>query len=312
MCDHAYVRIIVILSINLVVFIIIIQCIWLILSRKFSFSPAGRKLRIWCQASRAGDRVFTEVNWLKLRYILCIMIWHSPCSQKMLYVLSIEWIFVYYYCTITERTKQLNTHTANRSLNKHGLHSKSLLGARRMGGSRQETNLCDRMNKTHCNDNNDDDSSNNNNSNNRISGKKSDVTEGYGFNFLIQHTKMIQCVWLIMSRKFSSSPASRKLRVWRQVNWLKLRYILHIMNLCMCCICIFVYHYCTITERTKQLIFHTANRSLNKHGPHSESLAWRQTRGGFRAGGESSWQDEPDALYMPNITYLNSGNNHKE
>ena len=36
------------------------------------------------------------------------------------------------------------------------------------------------------------------------------------------------------------------------------------------------------------LISHTANRSLNKHGPHSESLAWRQTRGGFQAGGESS------------------------
>ena len=67
----------------------IIQCVWLILSRKFSSSPAGRKLRIWRQACRAGGGVFTEVNWLKLRYILHIMIWFSPCSLKMLYVLSI-------------------------------------------------------------------------------------------------------------------------------------------------------------------------------------------------------------------------------
>ena len=33
---------------------------------------AGRKLRVWRQASRAGGGVFTEVNWLKLRYILHI------------------------------------------------------------------------------------------------------------------------------------------------------------------------------------------------------------------------------------------------
>ena len=66
-----------------------IQCVWLILSRKFSSSPAGRKLRVWRQASRAGGGVFTDVNWLKFRYILQIMIWYSPCSQKMLYVLSI-------------------------------------------------------------------------------------------------------------------------------------------------------------------------------------------------------------------------------
>ena len=46
---------------------------------------------------------------------------------------------------------------------------------------------------------------------------------------------------------------------------------------------------------------HTANKSLNKHGPHNESLAWRQMRGGFRAGGESSWQDEPDALYISKL-----------
>ena len=43
----------------------LVQCIWLILSRKFSSSPAGRKLRAWRQASRAGGGVFTEVNWLK-------------------------------------------------------------------------------------------------------------------------------------------------------------------------------------------------------------------------------------------------------
>ena len=43
-----------------------IQCVWLVLSRKFSSSLAGRKLRIWHQASRAGGGVFTEVNWLKL------------------------------------------------------------------------------------------------------------------------------------------------------------------------------------------------------------------------------------------------------
>ena len=67
----------------------ILQCVWLILSRKFFSSPAGRKLCIWCQASQAGSSVFTEVNWLKLRYILHIMIWYSPCSQKVLYVLSI-------------------------------------------------------------------------------------------------------------------------------------------------------------------------------------------------------------------------------
>ena len=65
------------------------QCVWLILSRKFSSSPAGQKLRVWRQASWAGGRVFAEVNWLKLRYTLHIMIWYSPCSQKMLYVLSI-------------------------------------------------------------------------------------------------------------------------------------------------------------------------------------------------------------------------------
>ena len=50
------------------------QCVWLILSRKFSSSPAGRELRVWRQASG----VFTEVNWLKLMYILH-MIWYSPC-----------------------------------------------------------------------------------------------------------------------------------------------------------------------------------------------------------------------------------------
>ena len=52
------------------VFTSIIQCVWFILSRKFSSSPAGRKLRVWRQASRAGGGVVTEVNWLKLRYIL--------------------------------------------------------------------------------------------------------------------------------------------------------------------------------------------------------------------------------------------------
>ena len=57
-----------------------IQCVWLILSRKFSSSPAGGKLRVWRQASRAGGGVFTEVNWLKLRYILHIMI----CSINLL------------------------------------------------------------------------------------------------------------------------------------------------------------------------------------------------------------------------------------
>ena len=50
-----------------------VQCVWLILSRKFSSSPAGRKLLVWRQVSRAGGGVFTEVNWLKLRYILHIM-----------------------------------------------------------------------------------------------------------------------------------------------------------------------------------------------------------------------------------------------
>ena len=54
----------------------VIQCVWLILSRKFSSSPAGRKLCIWRQASRAVGGVFTEVNWLKLRYILHIMIFY--------------------------------------------------------------------------------------------------------------------------------------------------------------------------------------------------------------------------------------------
>ena len=39
----------------------VIQCVWLILSRKFSSSPAGEKLRVWRQASRAGGGVFTEV-----------------------------------------------------------------------------------------------------------------------------------------------------------------------------------------------------------------------------------------------------------
>ena len=43
--------------------IAIVQWVWLILSRKFSSSPAGRKLRVWRQASRAGGGVFTEVNW---------------------------------------------------------------------------------------------------------------------------------------------------------------------------------------------------------------------------------------------------------
>ena len=72
------------------------MCVWLTLSQKFSSSPAGRKLRIWCQASRVGGGVFTEVNWLKHGYILHIMIWYSPCSQKMLYVLS---IFLYAHFT---------------------------------------------------------------------------------------------------------------------------------------------------------------------------------------------------------------------
>ena len=60
------------------------QCVWLILLRKFSSTPAGGKLRVWRQASRAEGGVFTEVNWLKLRYIFHIMIWYSSCSRKML------------------------------------------------------------------------------------------------------------------------------------------------------------------------------------------------------------------------------------
>ena len=67
--------------------LVIEQCAWLILSRKLSSSPAGRKLRVWRQTSRAGGGVFTEVNWLKLRYILHIMLWCSPCSQNLVAVI---------------------------------------------------------------------------------------------------------------------------------------------------------------------------------------------------------------------------------
>ena len=117
-------------------FIIMInlQCVWLILSRKFSSSPAVWNLRVWRQASWAGGRVFTEVNWLKLRYILHIMIWYSLCSQKIYVNTFPWWVFVYHYCTVTERAKQLNSHTANRSLNKHGPHSESLAWSQTHGG----------------------------------------------------------------------------------------------------------------------------------------------------------------------------------
>ena len=53
-------------------------------------------LSVWHQASRVGCGVFTEVNWLKLRYILNIMIWYSSCSQKMLYVLSFLVLFLHF------------------------------------------------------------------------------------------------------------------------------------------------------------------------------------------------------------------------
>ena len=49
---------------------------------------------------------------------------------------------------VTERAKQLNCHTANRSLNKHGPHSESLAWC--VGGSGREANLRDRMSQTHC------------------------------------------------------------------------------------------------------------------------------------------------------------------
>ena len=53
-------------------------------------------------------------------------------------------------CKITERVKQLNFHTANRSLNKHGPHSESLAWCQTHGGSRREANLHDRISQTHC------------------------------------------------------------------------------------------------------------------------------------------------------------------
>ena len=66
-----------------------LQCVWLTLSRKFSSSPAGWKLRVCRQAILAGGGVFTEVNWLKLRYILHIMILCMCCTCKYVPLMDI-------------------------------------------------------------------------------------------------------------------------------------------------------------------------------------------------------------------------------
>ena len=84
--------------------------------------------------------MFTEVNWLKLRYILHIMIWYSPCSQKMLYVLS---IFLYARLTPFQKIA-VHTHLTT------GLTARAWLGARRVGDSGREANLRDRISQTHC------------------------------------------------------------------------------------------------------------------------------------------------------------------
>ena len=111
---------------------------------------AGRKLRVWRQASRAGGGVFTEVKWLKLRYCISYTSWFGthPAHRRCCMCCPFSWLHVSHLF----KKLLLHTHLTATQLTDHwistGFTARAWLGDRCVGGSRREVNLRDRMSQT--------------------------------------------------------------------------------------------------------------------------------------------------------------------